>query len=56
MFADECLCSKPKHNIQTLFQEFKRTHMDNWSEHKTKFTEEQLAVMTELLVSPNYYA
>ena len=25
-------------------------------EHKTKFTEDQLVVMTDLLVSQNYYA
>merc|ERR1719361_1552299 len=38
------------------FQEFKRTHQDNWQEHKLKFTDDQLVVMTDLLVSPNYYA
>jgi proteasome activator subunit 4 len=30
--------------------------MDNWSEHKQKFSEEQLIAITDLLVSPNYYA
>jgi hypothetical protein len=30
--------------------------MDNWTEHKQKFTDDQLNAMTELLVSPNYYA
>jgi proteasome activator subunit 4 len=39
-----------------ILQEFKRTHMDNWSEHKQKFTDQQLSAMTDLLVSPNYYA
>lgn len=42
--------------IKDCFQEFKRTHQDNWQEHKLKFSEEQLSVMTDLLVSPNYYA
>lgn len=42
--------------IKNTFQEFKRTHQDNWAEHKLKFTEDQLTVMTDLLVSPNYYA
>jgi hypothetical protein len=42
--------------IKDTFQEFKRTHQDNWQEHKLKFTEDQLVVMTDLLVSPNYYA
>ena len=27
-----------------------------FQEHKTKFTEDQLVVMTDLLVSQNYYA
>jgi len=31
--------------------------LDSWHEdHKQKFTDEQLLVLTELLVSPNYYA
>ena len=42
--------------IKDCFQEFKRTHQDNWDEHKLKFSEDQLSVMTDLLVSPNYYA
>ena len=39
-----------------LLQDFKRTHQDNWAEHKQAFTEDQLAVLTDLLVSPSYYA
>jgi hypothetical protein len=42
--------------IKKTLQEFKRTHQDNWTEHKLKFTEDQLIIMTDLLVSPNYYA
>ena len=42
--------------IKDAFQEFKRTHQDNWQEHKLKFSEDQLVVMTDLLISPNYYA
>ncbi len=42
--------------IKDCFQEFKRTHQDNWQEHKLKFSDDQLSVMTDLLVSPNYYA
>jgi len=42
--------------IKKSLQEFKRTHQDNWQEHKTRFTEDQLVVMTDLLVSQNYYA
>lgn len=36
--------------------DFRRTHHDNWQEHKQKFTEDQLLVLTDLLVSPCYYA
>ena len=42
--------------IKTVFQDFKRTHQDNWAEHKLKLTEDQLSVLTDLLVSPSYYA
>ena len=42
--------------IKNVFQDFKRTHQDNWTEHKQKLTEDQLSVLTDLLVSPSYYA
>ena len=42
--------------VKNVFQEFKRTHQDNWAEHKEKLTEDQLATLTDLLVSPSYYA
>ena len=42
--------------IKKSFQEFKRTHQDNWQDHRTKFTEDQLVVINDLLVSQNYYA
>jgi proteasome activator subunit 4 len=35
--------------------EFKRTHLDCWKDHKSQFNENQLAILTNLLVSPNYY-
>ena len=49
-------CQPVPSTIKKSLQEFKRTHQDNWQEHKTKFTEDQLYVMTDLLVSHNYYA
>lgn len=64
-FVPEILVELEKHlhdplpipkTIKDTFQEFKRTHLDNWSEHRLKFTEDQLLIMTDLLVSPNYYA
>uniref|UniRef100_A0A2K5QC34 Proteasome activator complex subunit 4 n=1 Tax=Cebus imitator TaxID=2715852 RepID=A0A2K5QC34_CEBIM len=41
--------------IETL-SNFRRTHHDNWQEHKQQFTDDQLLVLTDLLVSPCYYA
>jgi len=42
--------------VKRVLQDFKRTHQDNWMEHKEKFTEDQLGILTDLLVSPSYYA
>ena len=42
--------------VKDVLSEFKRTHHDNWMDHKQKFTDDQLVVLTNLLVSPNYYA
>eukprot|EP00112_Aurelia_sp_Birch-Aquarium-sp1_P004002 Seg1452.12 transcript_id=Seg1452.12/GoldUCD/mRNA.D3Y31 product="Proteasome activator complex subunit 4A" protein_id=Seg1452.12/GoldUCD/D3Y31 len=42
--------------VKKTLSEFRRTHHDNWQEHKQKFKDDQLTVLTDLLVSPNYYA
>jgi len=42
--------------VKKTLATFKRTHTDSWHDHLLKFTDDQLAVLTELLVSPNYYA
>lgn len=42
--------------VRATFSEFRRTHHDSWREHKEKFSDDQLALLTDLLVSPNYYA
>ncbi|XP_065305913.2 proteasome activator complex subunit 4A-like [Dermacentor albipictus] len=42
--------------IKKTLSNFRRTHHDNWRDHKVKFTDDQLAVITDLLVSPSYYA
>ena len=42
--------------VKKVMSEFRRTHHDSWTEHKQKFTDDQLAVLTDLLVSPSYYA
>nr|CAB3265251.1 proteasome activator complex subunit 4B [Phallusia mammillata] len=42
--------------VQKTLSEFKRTHHDNWHEDKLKFSSDELATLTDLLVSPSYYA
>ncbi|XP_042231597.1 proteasome activator complex subunit 4-like isoform X2 [Homarus americanus] len=42
--------------IKKTLSNFRRTHHDNWRDHKQKFTEDQLVVLTDLLLSPSYYA
>ena len=41
--------------IKETVQDFKRTHHDDWEEHKGRFSEDQLAVLDELLVSQSYF-
>ncbi|XP_076815650.1 proteasome activator complex subunit 4A-like [Clavelina lepadiformis] len=42
--------------IKRTLSDFRRTHHDNWHEDKLKFSSDELAVLTDLLVSPSYYA
>lgn len=42
--------------IKKTLSNFRRTHHDNWRDHKQKFTEDQLVELTDLLLSPSYYA
>ncbi|KAK7140459.1 hypothetical protein R3I94_012924 [Phoxinus phoxinus] len=42
--------------VKKTLSDFRRTHHDNWQEHKQKFTDDQLLMLTDLLVSPCYYA
>lgn len=41
--------------VKKIFAEFRRTHQDNWQEDKTKFSEDQLYELSDLLISPSYY-
>ncbi|CDR19131.1 unnamed protein product [Oncorhynchus mykiss] len=43
-------------SVKKTLSNFRRTHHDNWQEHKQQFTDDQLLVLTDLLVSPCYYA
>jgi proteasome activator subunit 4 len=42
--------------VKVTVQNFKRTHQDNWAEHQASFSEEELLELTNLLISPTYYA
>ncbi|KAJ2768107.1 Proteasome activator BLM10, partial [Coemansia nantahalensis] len=42
--------------VQRTFAEFRRTHMDTWHEDRKRFSSGQLEILTDMLVSPCYYA
>jgi hypothetical protein len=42
--------------VRKTFREFKRTHQDTWMRQKQIFTDDELYVITDLLISPGYYA
>ena len=46
----------PPHPHPPLTPPHPPSPQDNWAEHKLAFTEDQLAQLTDLLVSPSYYA
>ncbi|CAF3739250.1 unnamed protein product [Rotaria sp. Silwood1] len=43
-------------SIKNCLSEFRRTHHDSWHEHREQFTEDQLAVLADVLISHSYYA
>uniref|UniRef100_A0A6A7FWP5 Proteasome activator complex subunit 4A-like isoform X1 n=2 Tax=Hirondellea gigas TaxID=1518452 RepID=A0A6A7FWP5_9CRUS len=43
-------------SIRDSLSHFRRTHHDNWQEHKQHFSPDQLDVLNDLLLSPSYYA
>lgn len=42
--------------VRKLFADFMRTHRDEWQTHKLAFTADELDIVSELTVSPSYYA
>ena len=40
----------------STWSEFHRTHYDSWHEHRENFTEDQLLILTDVVISHNYYA
>ncbi len=45
-----------KGTVKKCLSEFRRTHQDNWQQHSQKFNESQLSALSDILISPNYYA
>eukprot|EP00173_Palmaria_palmata_P002970 Plantae.Rhodophyta-Palmaria_palmata.ctg3089.p1 GENE.Plantae.Rhodophyta-Palmaria_palmata.ctg3089~~Plantae.Rhodophyta-Palmaria_palmata.ctg3089.p1 ORF type:complete len:458 (+),score=99.71 Plantae.Rhodophyta-Palmaria_palmata.ctg3089:144-1376(+) len=41
---------------QKIFADFMRTHRDEWQTHKLAFSEDELERVSELMISPSYYA
>lgn len=42
--------------VRKLFADFMRTHRDEWQMHKLAFTPDELDIVSELMISPSYYA
>jgi len=42
--------------VSKTFANFRRTHQDTWHQDMLAYTEDQLYVLSDLLVSPSYYA
>ncbi|KAK3822755.1 MAG: hypothetical protein J3Q66DRAFT_424160 [Benniella sp.] len=42
--------------VKKVFGDFKRTHQDTWHEDQKRFSQEELEVLTDMLISPSYYA
>jgi len=45
-----------KSAVSKAFADFKRTHQDNWASHRERFTPEQQDLISDMLVSPSFYA
>ncbi|CAF1453615.1 unnamed protein product, partial [Adineta ricciae] len=45
-----------RESVKYALSEFRRTHHNSWHEHRAKFTEDQLIILTDVLISPSYYA
>jgi hypothetical protein len=43
-------------SVRRTFGHFWRTHQETWHQQKERFGEDDLQTLTELLVSPTYYA
>ncbi|KAG0355172.1 hypothetical protein BGZ54_001264, partial [Gamsiella multidivaricata] len=42
--------------VKKAFGDFKRTHQDTWHEDQKRFSLDELEVLSDMLISPSYYA
>ena len=42
--------------VKKAISDFRRTHQDRWHDHVKQFTQDQLDLVSEVLISPSYYA
>ncbi|KAI9193627.1 uncharacterized protein BJ171DRAFT_249708 [Polychytrium aggregatum] len=42
--------------VKNMFSDFRRTHQDTWHEDKEQFSEDDLYTLSDLFISPSYYA
>jgi uracil-DNA glycosylase len=43
--------------VRKTFTDFKRTHQDGWEQsHRLRFTPDELDALSDVLISPHYYA
>lgn len=45
-----------KQTVRKTFGEFWRTHQDTWPQLKTRFSDDELTSLTNLLASPSYFS
>ena len=45
-----------KQTVRKTFGEFWRTHQDTWPQLKTRFSDDDLTTLTNLLASPSYFS
>ncbi|RUP06523.1 armadillo-type protein [Jimgerdemannia flammicorona] len=49
-------CQNTHSTVKKTFSDFRRTHSDTWHEDMLEFTEDQLLLLSDMLISPSYYA
>jgi len=42
--------------VKMVCSEFKKTHTDNWEQHRAQFTQEQIEALEDVVSTPHYYA